>query len=274
MTDITATIVFHAEGALVRPALASLRDMVEVARGAGIAVEARAMLDRPDTLTRRLVELQGAGLDGVTEVALGDLGLTRNAAAEAARGQYLAFFDGDDLWGADWLRLAHSAATAPGTPGEAIWHPEQLFFFSERDFDRTANGPVPHPAVQAGFKEQVASTAPGFDRDVLFLSNVWTANAFAARSLHLRYPYAAVDRGRGFGIEDWTWNIETLWGGIPHLMVPKAVHLIRLKDSGSLNLRNLAEGLLPFLPDDVRPRCATAARFRAGEPSRSGDAVP
>lgn len=256
MTDITATIVFHAEGALVRPALASLRDMVDVARGAGLSVEARAILDRPDGPTRHQVALKGGWLDGVSEVALGDLGLTRNAAAEAAQGRYLAFLDGDDLWGAEWLRLAHAAATAPGAPEEAIWHPEQLFFFSEGDFDRTANGPVPHPDVQASFKEQEASTAPGFDRDLLFLSNVWTANVVAARGLHLRHPYTAADRRRGFGIEDWTWNIRTLWSGIPHLIVPRTVHLIRLKDSGSLNLRNLAQGLLPSLPDDVRPRFA------------------
>jgi hypothetical protein len=273
MTDITATIVFHAEGALVRPALASLRDMVDIARGAGIVVEARAILDRPDALTRHLVALQGDWLDGVTEVAFGDLGLTRNAAAEAAVGRHLAFLDGDDLWGADWLRLAHAAATAPDAPHEAIWHPEQLFCFSEGDFDRTADGPVPKAHVQACFRTHEASTAPDFDRDLLFLSNVWSANAFAARSLHLRHPYAAVDRGHGFGIEDWTWNIETLWSGIPHLIVPKAVHLIRLKDSGSLNVRNLAEGLLPFLPDDVRPRCATARGFRTDRPSCPGDAV-
>ncbi len=274
MTDISATIVFHAEGALVRPALASLRDMVDVARGAGIAVEARAILDRPDALTRHFVALQGGWLDGVSEVALGDLGLTRNAAAEAARGRHLAFLDGDDLWGADWLRLAHAAATAPGAPEEAIWHPEQLFFFSEGDFDRTANGPVPHPNVQASFKEQEASTAPGFDRDLLFLSNVWTANAFAARSLHLRHPYRAVDRGRGFGIEDWTWNIETLWAGIPHLVVPGAVHLIRLKESGSLNLRNLAEGLLPVLPDDAGPRRSPPWTDRVDEPGSARDVTP
>jgi hypothetical protein len=257
MTDVTAIIVFHGEGALVRPALASLRDMVDAARNAGIVVEARAMLDRADALTRHMVALQGTWLDGVTEVSVGDLGLTRNIAAQAAQGRYLAFFDGDDLWGADWLRLAHAVATATGAPADAIWHPEQLFFFGESDFDRTAAGPVPHLAAQAMVIEQEASTVPGFERDGLLLWNLWSANVFAPRAVHLRHPYAPVDRARGFGIEDWTWNIRTVWSGIDHLVVPKTVHMIRVKDSGSLNRRNTAEGLLPLLADDVVPRSWT-----------------
>jgi hypothetical protein len=248
MIDVTATVVFHAEGPLVPAALASLRDMVDAARSAGITVEARAILDRPDAITQRMVSFHEGWLDSVAEVSFGDLGLTRNAAAHAAQGKYLAFLDGDDLWGADWLRLAHAAATAPNAPHEAIWHPQHLFFFTETDYERNTIGPVPHPEVRALFMEQTASDAVGFDHDLLVLSNLWSANAFAPRAVHLRHPYAAVDRSRGFGIEDWSWNIATLWAGLPHLVVMDTVHIIRLKETGSLNGRNTAEGLLPYVP--------------------------
>lgn len=254
MTDVTVTLLLHAEGALAAPALASLRDLVAAARGAGIAVEARAMLDRADALTRHMVATRGDWLDGVAEVAFGDPGLARNAAAEGAAGRFLAFLDGDDLWGADWLRLAHAAATAPGAPAEAIWHPQHLFFFTEEDFDRHATGAVPHPGAVSHHMEHVPSDAEGFDRDMLFVDNVWSANALAPREVHLQHPYGAFDRARGFGIEDWSWNIATLWAGIPHLVVPETVHLIRLKETGSLSRRNTAEGLLPHLPPDAWPR--------------------
>jgi hypothetical protein len=102
------------------------------------------------------------------------------------------------------------------------------------------------------------STGHGFNRDVLFLNNIWTANVVASRNLHLRYPYAAVDRSRGFGVEDWSWNLQTLWAGIPHLVVADTVHIIRVKDTGSLGQQNAAEGLLPHLPDGATPRLSRA----------------
>ena len=98
-----------------------------------------------------------------------------------------------------------------------------------------------------------SSEAPAFKRDVLFLNNVWTANVFARRAVHTRFPYAAVDKASGFGVEDWSWNIQTLWRGIPHLIVPDTVHLIKIKDAGSLGRQNVVQGLLPWLPDDAWP---------------------
>ena len=47
-----------------------------------------------------------------------------------AHGQFLAFVDGDDFFGTEWLRLAYSAAK---DASEAIWRPECLYHFC--DFD-------------------------------------------------------------------------------------------------------------------------------------------
>ena len=60
MIDIGLTIVFHHEGALAVPALASMADMVARTTAAGVGVETRAILDRPDYDTRRIVHTSGA----------------------------------------------------------------------------------------------------------------------------------------------------------------------------------------------------------------------
>jgi hypothetical protein len=73
----------------------------------------------------------------------------------------------------------------------------------------------------------------------------------ASRDLHLRIPYKAIDKSCGFGVEDWSWNIETTWAGIAHCVVPDTVHLIRVKETGSLGQQNAAEGFLAHLPESV-----------------------
>ncbi len=243
--DVTAVVVFHNERAYVIPALASLAEMVQAARESGIAVEARAILDRADEETRRLVTLHGDHLDGAEEVSFGDLGLTRNAAAKTARGDFITFLDGDDLWGAQWLKLAYRAATARDAPTLAIWHPEDAFHFHEKDFrfHLIDNAPNPH-ALSHHFLLQ-SSDSPSFDRRALLIENVWTAHAFGPRELFLRFPYRANDRSNGFGFEDWRWNLDTLENGIPHRVVPGAVHMLRVKET-SLNLELASGAFLPL----------------------------
>ena len=162
--------------------------------------------------------------------------------------------DGDDLWGADWLHLAYKAATANGESAEAIWHPENLFYFTTSDFDSHSIGLVAHPFAQSHHLFQYPSDEPGFNRDVLFFDNIWAANTFTKRTMHLRYPYKPVDNEKGFGIEDWSWNIETVWANIPHRVVPDTVHLHRTKEIGSLGKLNVDKGLLPPLPKDAWPK--------------------
>lgn len=248
--DITATLIFHREGALAIPALQSFDRMVGEARASGIEVETQAILDRPDDLTRHIVGVHANALDSVKEVDFGDLGLSRNAGVKRARGRFLAFFDGDDLWGANWLRKAHTLAACSDDAANKVWHPSWLYYFAETDFDKTVLGDSAHPDAKSFLALHHPSTVASFDRRTLILNNIWTANVFAAKELHLNYPYISIDESRGIGVEDWSWNIKTIAAGVAHLIVNETVHLIRQKASGSLGTRNLAAALLPSLPPD------------------------
>ncbi len=241
--DITVTVIFHREGDLALPALSSLSDLVNVARAGGLMVQTQAILDRPDELTGHIVGVRGRWLDTVKEVAFGDLGLSRNAATQCAHGRFLAFLDGDDLWGEEWLRGAFTAANATPLSRDAVWHPEHLYIFNEADFERD-----PRSDVKSFHSLMHGSDGPGFDPTMLLFHNLWSANAFATRELHLRFPYRAAERSRGLGIEDWSWNLATLAAGIQHRVVPGTVHLIRRRGNQSLDLQNRAAGLLPHLP--------------------------
>src|SRR5208337_1371073 len=143
------------------------------------------------------------GAAQLVQVAYGDLGLTRNHAAQLAQGRFLSFLDGDDLWGTAWLRLAFQAANAEPEEARTIWHPQAMFLFNESDFDRTSFDRTPHPQSYALYLLHQASDAPSFDPRSLFLENMWGAVAFARRGTYLQFPYRAVDRQAGFGIEDW-----------------------------------------------------------------------
>lgn len=246
--DITATLIFHREAALAIPALDSFQLMVEAARSHGLTVQTQAMLDRPDATTRHILGTCADWLDRIEEVDFGDPALTRNAGVQCADGRFLAFFDGDDLWGSDWLHAAHANAVSAAHPDDIVWHPAWLYSFSESDFDRHVTGVTPHPEAKSFLASQQASTDQDFDPRLFALDNFWTANAFASRALHVRYPYNAADPARGFGIEDWSWNVATVMAGIQHWIVPETVHLIRQKDAGSFGARNASEGVLPRLP--------------------------
>lgn len=251
--DITVSIIFHREAAYAIPALASMERLVSVARASGLSVETRALMDKADKPTIDIVHNCGSWLDSVQHVEFGDLGLTRNAGTQLANGEFLAFLDGDDLWGSSWLTDAYTRAAAEQEGKRSIWHPECLFYFDEGDYDRHSIGRAPRLDAKSFYLRHRPSDTDDFNINALFLNNLWTANVFAHRSIHERYPYKAVYKELGFGVEDWSWNIETLTNGLVHRVVSDTVHLIRVKYSGSLGQANSASGLLPHVPDLVFP---------------------
>ncbi len=251
---ISAFLIFHKERNYAVPALRSFRLMVEKTRQAGLLVEAIVIMDRPDELTRKIVSIEGGWLDRIEVVDHGDLGETRNSGIQIAHGDYLSFFDGDDLWGKSWLVEAYREASSEKPNARSIWHPEILYYFDQRDWDSHSTTETPHSEARSFFFKHPSSETKSFQGETLFINNIWSANVFAHKDLHQRFPYLHADRNRGFGIEDWSWNLQTFTAGVQHKVVQNTIHIIRIKQSGSLGLANSLEGLLPMLPENPPDR--------------------
>lgn len=219
---IAAIVNLHREGAKAIPTLASAWRAVHAARGKGLDTVLVLTLDRPDTSTAEIAQHWKMARDAeVNTIEVGDLGAARNAAADAGDSTWLAFLDGDDLWGEQWLWRAHEAGTAE-TPGDAsqlnVWHPAVNVIFGDH-----------HSLLH-----HVDSEDPSFSWSRFRLHNQWTALSFVRRTDLLDIPYPRNDLAAGFGFEDWSWNEEVLRRGGRHRVVPDTCHFIHRSTQPSL----------------------------------------
>ncbi|MGF6425634.1 glycosyltransferase involved in cell wall biosynthesis [Bradyrhizobium elkanii] len=222
-----------------------------MAQSKGLLVEIFCVLDKSSPLTSEIISTWATKHEHarVLDVQFGDLGLARNSGVATASGEWIAFVDGDDLWGENWLTAAHQAALAE--PRSTIWHPEVNLYFSAR----------PHAFVHIDMDD------PTFSPSILALTNCWTALCFAKRSVFVDVPYRQVDHHRQIGYEDWAWNIETIALGNIHKIVPGTSHAIRTKEE-SLVRRTTAAGCLPYPTNMFRDILAERhASRRSSDPS-------
>ena len=226
MTEITAILNVHREGILARSSLLSIARARHTAEAAGIAVEVLAIADCSDRTT--LDTLASTTGVRVLETSVHDLGLARNVGVGAAKGRYIAFLDGDDLWGGNWLRSAYERATAESEG--VVWHPEACLYFGSK------YGPhwLIHPDME---------TIEG-DWVTLGIRNQWTSLSFAPRTTYLEVPYRRTNLAAGFGKEDWSWNSEVVAHGHLHKPVPGTAHLVRMRDDSLVRRTDAAKALM------------------------------
>jgi len=245
--EISIAILFHKEAHLALRSLASLKRMTDQLESHGISFEVVASLDRPDQRTKEIV-LTSNQITKVFEVDLGDPGLCRNHLVGVSKGKYIAFLDGDDLWSRDWLRKAYVSASAGSL--HTIWHPAYCYYFFEKDFDVHSYSEFVHPSALSHFTKHPESSS--LEDGLLLVDNVWSAHSFGSRNAYERIPFRADAKALGKGIEDWSFNIESLSEGISHSVVDGTVHMIRIKEQNSQNAANSGLGLLPWIPARVR----------------------
>jgi hypothetical protein len=211
---ITAVLSLHREGELLRASFRSLLKACRCLSREGVAWELICILDRSDDETRRVVRDEISKLKALGEeiesheVDKGDLGLSRNEAANIARGQFVGFLDGDDLCSEEWLLRAYRCCAADS---RHIAHPAANVYFGRN------TGIFVHPNQSE------------YDVRSLFFHNLWTALSFAARDVYSALPYERNEVNSGLGYEDWNFNCRSIAAGYRHVAVPQTCHLIRVK---------------------------------------------
>jgi len=231
MTDknnlsVELILTAHAEGAMAAVSYNSLLQAGRYAESNGIEVHKTVVLDKPDAHTRAIFD----GLDDNTTIMVtefGDQGLVRNAAAEASECDLIAFLDGDDLWGENWIYNAH--AFLAECDEKTIAHPEFNWFFQGVS------------TVLIG----VSQDDEQFQLDFLRFGNYWDAMCMAYRSAHLTVPYCKRQINEGFAFEDWHWNCETVWNGFNHQIVNDTIHFKRRRQNSQTLEASGTKSLMP-----------------------------
>jgi glycosyltransferase involved in cell wall biosynthesis len=218
--DVSVVLTCHREGVIAHPTMRAIERARAHSHAAGLVTELIVTLDRADEETARVVGAfprQAPG-DRLLRVDCGDLGEARNAAIAAANGRYVAICDGDDYYAQDWFTRCEAMASANASA--VVLHPELVVFFDQWH----------------AYTWQRSQSHPDFDPDCLLTINPWNSCCFARREVFLRNPYVTARPGEsGFGYEDWHWNCQTIADGHEHLVVPRSVHFVRRKTTGSLN---------------------------------------
>ncbi len=208
--DLSIVVTFHNEEYLVGATIGSLLDALKQTEQRGIQTRVFFALDRASETTEKLVRSHAADLNfDVLEFDLGDQGLVRNGCVSQISGDYIAFLDGDDLFGYDWLWRGLEKAVA--AEGPVIVHPEINLYFEGH----------------YSFFVHCASDDPYFDRDFIRVSNYWDAMCLTRREIFVEFPYRKRDVKLGFAYEDWDWNMRTLAAGIKHDIAMDTIHFKR-----------------------------------------------
>lgn len=197
MKTISAIITTHAEGELILPSLFSCNLAVKNIEDKGIPVEKILVMDNPSKSTRKVVKQHAKDMNYlVTEYSFGDQGEVRNSIVKKAKGQYVAFLDGDDLWSENWLIEAHSLAL--NAPKDCVIYPEFNWFFEGSN----------------NILCQIDDGDPTFDHEALRAVNLWDALCFCPKDVYLRFPFARRNIDEGFAYEDWNWNRRLFEAGV------------------------------------------------------------
>lgn len=210
--DITAILIARDEGPRIGISLHSMLDSVAAARRTGLRVEQVVVLADASPGTRWAldeVESHGVRLLTLGPDGAADPGAVRNAAVEAAAGEYVAFLDGGSLWSENWLAAAH--ALCASEPGRLIAHPEIHWFYEQ-------GRELYFPPDQ---------DEPGFDPAVLRLGNCWDAQALAAATVYRDVPFVELRQQAAPGQLDWDWSAATIAAGYRHRVVPATISFRR-----------------------------------------------
>lgn len=203
---LTVICTLHNEGILFGPTYISLNNAVKIFEEEYGPVEVLFVLDNPDIVTMDFVDSIIIDKSKIHILNYADIALVRNHSVELAKGEYIAFIDGDDMFSSNWLSCAMDQSLKFDNKN-IIWHPEVNWIFDKHN----------HVWYMTD------SDSPLFSPFTLLFANHYDALCFAHRSIYLKNPYQPKPKNSGYGYEDWSWNMSTLMLGYKHKIVNNTI---------------------------------------------------
>jgi hypothetical protein len=214
--DITLALTAHSETVIAGPTMRSAEAAIRAAEAEGLSIERLIGFDTCTEECRTYFSSPAFARWEVAEFGFRDQGRTRNALARVAKGRWLAFLDGDDLFSENWLvEAARLLETARKAGKRIIVHPELNWGFDADQFVLT----------------KPAQDDPLFTPYYFSITNYYDALCVAPCEVWLDHPYAHRAIPDGFAYEDWQWGIETMAAGWHHVVAENTVIFKRRRDS-------------------------------------------
>ena len=214
--DYTLAITAHSEGIVAGPTLLSAEKAILAAEKEGFTVERLIGLDSPSDECVSFFRQPALKNWRLVDLSVRDLGLARNSLAHEAQGKWIAFLDADDLFSENWLVLsAELLISADKVGSNLVLHPELNIFFD----------------AAYSVLSNIGQNHPHFVPNYWYISNYFDSLIIAPRRAFLEVPYACRDKEKGFGYEDWRWNLDTIEQGWEHVLVKDTIIFKRRRDS-------------------------------------------
>lgn len=229
IVDTSIIVNGHSEGYLIRATLKCAHDAM---LSYSFSVELLIVLDSADELTEHVVttwvkENRQKIQIRIVRTEFGDVSSARNFGAQKARGEYVLFCDGDDLFSPNYLSEGRKLAAL--AKNQVVFHPEYVISFGN------------HQTIwHIGSKKN--QRADFLD---LIQGNLWPSTSFASREIYLKNPYKRTIASDGFGPEDWLWNIDTTTAGVKHQAISGVYFFYRTKSTAGVN-NSHQNSVLPF----------------------------
>ena len=253
--DISVVLNVHNEAAYLKRTMLSLEEAADYAVSQGLKLELVVVQDRPDARTSSWFAshaFRAFDSHQLITVDNGSLGLSRNDGLRAAKADYIATADADDLVSFNMFAALYDKAVEVGR--DALIFPQYILGF----------GSNPHLAE---FYGEEAFSGLSFFSGHPFLSRV-----FGHRSAFGTEPYMDLRLSSGYAYEDWHFNATAYARDVALHVAPATVLYYRQRAASLLKSAHAVSiGQIPptpfFEPEIFGRICARDyARFKREEP--------